>query len=251
MWIWLHKLGSPKRFYQLSKRLSPWFGWLALLAFAYGTYRGLLASPADYQQGESVRIMYVHVPAAWMSMFVYMVMAICSAVYLIWKITLADIIAKCSAPIGASFAFLALATGSLWGKPMWGTYWIWDARLTSELILLFIYLGYMGLRSAIEDHRTAGRACGVLALVGVVNIPIIHYSVEWWNTLHQGASVTKMDAPSIDSQMLIPLLLMALAYKLFFAAMVLIRARTELLEREQRTNWVRDLLQQEVKPTLQ
>lgn len=243
MWLWFHKLGSPKYFYNLATKLVPWLGWAALLTMLYGLYGGLVQAPADYQQGESFRIIYVHVPSAWMSMFVYMVIAISSAIFLIWKITLADIIARASAPIGASFAFLALITGSLWGKPMWGTYWIWDARLTSELLLLFIYLGYMGLGSAIEDRRVAARACALLAIVGVVNIPIIHYSVEWWNTLHQGASVTKLDAPSIETSMLIPLLIMALAFKLFYAALVLIRARADLLFQERKTNWVRDIIQ--------
>ena len=242
MWLWVHKLGSPKRFYAFASVLTPWLGWAAFLLMGYGLYRGLLIAPADYQQGESVRIMYVHVPAAWMSMFIYMVIALCSAIFLIWKITLADIVARTSAPIGASFTFLALVTGSLWGKPMWGTYWIWDARLTSELLLLFIYLGYMGLGSAIEDRRVAARACALLALVGVVNIPIIHYSVEWWNTLHQGASVSKLDTPSIDISMLIPLLLMAVAFMLFYAATLLLRARTDLLYQERNTSWVREIL---------
>ncbi len=242
MWTWLHKLGSPKIFYNLANRLIPWFGWGALLLMLYGLYGGLVQAPADYQQGDSFRIMYIHVPAAWMSLFIYMVIAFCSAVYLIWKITLADIIARASAPIGASFTFLALVTGSLWGKPMWGTYWIWDARLTSELLLLFIYLGYMGLGSAIEDRRVAARACALLAIVCVVIIPIIHYSVTWWNTLHQGSSVSVMNQSSIDKSMLVPLLVMAFAFKFYYVAVVLVRARTDLLFQERKTNWVRKVL---------
>jgi heme exporter protein C len=206
-----------------------------------GLYYSLWVAPPDYQQGESYRIMFIHVPAAWMSMFVYMVMAISGGIGLIWRIKLAEVIAASSAPLGASFTFLALVTGSLWGKPMWGTWWVWDARLTSELILLFLYLGVMALNSAIDDKRTAARASAVLALVGVVNIPIIHYSVEWWNTLHQGPTVTKFDAPSIHISMLIPLLLMAIAFKLYYLTVVLMRARCEVLERERNTGWVQEL----------
>jgi heme exporter protein C len=168
-------------------------------------------------------------------------MATSGAIGLIWRIKLADVVAASSAPIGASFTFLALATGSLWGKPMWGTWWVWDARLTSELILLFLYLGFIALQSAIEDKRNAARASAVLALVGVVNIPIIHYSVEWWNTLHQGPTVTKFDKPSIHLSMLVPLLLMAIAFKLYYLMTVLMRARCEVLERERNSSWARDL----------
>ena len=242
MWSFLHKFASPRYFYNLSGRLIPWFGALTLLLILAGLYLGLVKAPPDYQQGESYRIMFIHVPAAWMSMFIYMVMAGAGAIGLVWKIKLADIIAASCAPIGASFTFLALATGSLWGKPMWGTWWVWDARLTSELILLFLYLGYIALQSAIDDTRTAARASTVLALVGVVNIPIIHYSVVWWNTLHQGATVTKMSAPSIATSMLIPLLLMAVAFKLFFATVVLLRARNEVLKRESGSGWVKETL---------
>ncbi|HEW97738.1 MAG: heme ABC transporter permease [Candidatus Parabeggiatoa sp. nov. 3] len=245
MWAFFQKLSSPKYFYTLSGRLIPWFGWTCFVLMLVGLYYSLFFSPPDYQQKDSVRIMYVHVPAAWMSMFVYMVMATAAGIGLVWRIKLAEMIAASSAPIGASFTFLALATGSLWGKPMWGTWWVWDARLTSELILLFLYLGVIALNSAIEDKRTAARASGVLALVGVVNIPIIHYSVEWWNTLHQGSTVTQMitkfEAPTIHLSMLIPLLLMALAFKLFYATAVLMRARCEILERERNTRWVEDI----------
>ena len=227
----------------MSAKLVPWFAVSALLVAVYGLYLGLFVAPPDYQQGESYRIIFIHVPAAWMSMFVYVVMAVSAAIGLIWQIRLADVIAASSAPIGASFTFIALVTGSLWGKPMWGTYWVWDARLTSELILLFLYFGYMALQSSIEDQRMADKASGLLAIVGVVNIPIIHYSVEWWNTLHQGATVTKLDKPSIHIDMLIPLLLMALAFKLFYAAVVLIRARNEVLYRDRNRRWVRELIE--------
>jgi len=242
MWAFLHKFSSPKYFYSLSGHLIPWFGWLCLAFILVGLYYGLFEAPPDYQQGESYRIMFIHVPSAWMSLFIYMVMAIAGGIGLIWRIKLAEIVAASSAPIGASFTFLALATGALWGKPMWGTWWVWDARLTSELILLFLYLGVIALNSAIEDKRTAARASAVLALVGVVNIPIIHYSVEWWNTLHQGPTVTKFDAPSIHLSMLIPLLLMAVAFKLYYVLTVLMRARCEILERERNTSWVQELV---------
>lgn len=242
MWTFFHKFASPKYFYTLSGKMLPWLTAATVLSLLAGLYQGLWVAPADYQQGESYRIMFIHVPAAWMSMFVYMLMAGAGVIGLVWKIKLADIVAASCAPLGASFTFLALVTGSLWGKPMWGAWWVWDARLTSELILLFLYLGYIALQSAIDDTRTAARASTVLALVGVVNIPIIHYSVQWWNTLHQGATVTKMGAPSIATSMLIPLLLMALAFKLYFFTVVLLRARNEVLLRESGSSWVKDIL---------
>ena len=178
-------------------------------------------------------------------MFIYVVMAVAGLISLVWRIKLAEVVVVSSAPIGASFTFLALVTGSLWGKPMWGTWWVWDARLTSELILLFLYLGIIALYSAIEDKRVAARAVAILALVGVVNIPIIHYSVEWWNTLHQPATITKLDKPSIHPSMLIPLLLMALSFKLYYVAVVLMRARVEVLERERNSRWVQELVESE------
>ncbi|WP_367027276.1 heme ABC transporter permease [Methylococcus sp. ANG] len=241
MWTFFHKLASPKHFYRISGKLIPWLGAITAVLFVCGLYFGLFKAPPDYQQGESYRIMFVHVPAAWMSMFIYTFMAVLYAIHLIWNIKLADVMASSSAAMGASFTFLALVTGSLWGKPMWGTWWVWDARLTSELILLFLYLGYIALVSAIEDKRTAARAGGLLILVGVVNIPIIHYSVEWWNTLHQGPTVTKLDKPSIHPSMLLPLLLMALAFQCYYFTLVLVRARTELLERERRSAWIKEL----------
>jgi heme exporter protein C len=242
MWDFLHRVSSPKYFYSWAGKAIPWFGWSFLLIVIVGLYLGLVVAPADYQQGESYRIIYVHVPAAWLSMFVYMVMATAGAIGLIWKIKLSDVIASSSAPIGASFTFIALVTGALWGKPMWGAWWVWDARLTSELILLFLYFGVMALNAAIMDKRNAARASAVLALVGVVNIPIIHYSVQWWNTLHQGATITKIGAPSIHISMLIPLLLMAIAFKLFYGFVLLLKARAEILERERNTSWVQELV---------
>ncbi len=243
IWNWIQRFSSPKHFYSMSAPLIKWLAIATLFIGLYGLYLGLFVAPTDYKQGDSYRIMFVHVPAAWMAMFIYVVMAVSAAVGIIWRIRLADMVASASAPIGASFTFLALATGSLWGKPMWGTYWIWDARLTSMLILLFLYLGYMALQSAIDDQRSADKASGLLAIVGIVNIPIIHYSVVWWNTLHQGSSVTMVDAPSIHIDMLIPLLLMAVAFKLFYATMVLVRTRNEVLYRDRNRRWVRELVE--------
>jgi heme exporter protein C len=239
-----HQLGSPPSVYDLAQRLSPWVASLCLILFLAGLTGGLILAPSDYQQGESYRIIYIHVPSAWLSMFVYMVMAVSSAITLVWRMKLADIVTRASAPIGAAYTFLALVTGSLWGKPMWGTWWVWDARLTSELILLFLYLGYMALVSSIDDRRTASRAGAVLALVGVINLPIIHFSVEWWNTLHQGPTVTKFDQPSIAASMLIPLLIMALAFQLHYVWALLARIRSEILDTERRTAWVSDLMRQ-------
>lgn len=235
---YVHQLVSPKTFYPISRLLIPWLAATTGLLLVVGVYLALFVAPPDYQQGESVRIMFVHVPAAWMSMFVYMAMAVTGAIGLIWNIKLAEVFAGEAAPIGASFTLLALVTGSLWGKPMWGTWWEWDARITSELILLFLYLGVMALRASIDESKRAARAAAILTLVGVVNIPIIHYSVEWWNTLHQPASVSKIGAPSIHPSMLAPLLIMAVAFTLFFFTVALMRMRYEILEREKHTSWV-------------
>ncbi len=244
MFEYFYKYGSPRHFYDLSKLFVPWLGGICVILFIAGLTGGLVLAPPDYQQGESFRIIYVHVPSAWMSLFIYMVMAAAGATGLIWKVKVADALARASAPLGASFTFLALVTGSLWGKPMWGTWWVWDARLTSELILLFLYLGYIALQTAIDDRRTAARAGAILALVGVINIPIIHYSVEWWHTLHQGPTITKLDAPSIHISMLVPLLIMALAFMFYYAAVVLLRARYEILENERNSAWVCELIEQ-------
>ena len=239
---WFHRTGSPPHFYRMAGRWMPWLTTLFILLLVPGLIGGLILAPPDYQQGESYRIIYIHVPAAWMSLFVYMVMATCGVIVLVWRMKLAEVALISAAPIGASFTFIALVTGSLWGKPMWGTYWVWDARLTSELILLFLYLGVIGLYGAIDDKRVAGRAVSILAIVGVVNIPIIHYSVEWWNSLHQGPTITKFDAPSIDTRMLIPLLLMALAFKVYFIMSLFQRVRAELLHRERNSRWVEELV---------
>jgi heme exporter protein C len=241
-WVWFHKLGSPPHFYRIAGRLIPWFAWPAAALGLYGLVGGLAIAPADYLQGEGYRIVYVHAPAAWMSLMVYTVMATSAAVGLIWRMPVAHAIAASCAVIGASFTLLALATGSLWGRPMWGTYWEWDPRLTSELLLFFLYLGYIGLRNAIEDTARADRASAVLAIVGVVNVPIIHYSVVWWNSLHQVASVMKLDKPSMPAAMLWPLLSMFLAATLLFATLVLIRARGEVLRRERNARWLFDAI---------
>jgi heme exporter protein C len=241
----IHRSGSPAIFYRLAGRWYPWLLGIALLLMLVGGYSGLVLAPTDYQQGESYRIIFIHVPAAWMSMFIYVFMAGAGVLALVWRVKMAEVMAVSSAPIGASFTFLALVTGSLWGKPMWGTWWVWDARLTSELILLFLYLGVIALYSAIEDRRVASRAVSILAIVGVVNIPIIHYSVEWWNTLHQPATITKFDKPSMHPSMLWPLLTMALAFKLFYFSVVLMRARVEVLERERNTRWVLELVEEQ------
>ena len=236
------KYSSPASFYPLAGRLIPWFGILAAILIVIGLYLGFVVAPTDYKQGEAYRIMFIHVPAAWMSMFIYMVLAISAGIGLIWRIKLADMVAAASAPIGASFTFLALVTGSLWGKPMWGTWWVWDGRLTSELILLFLYFGYMALLGSIDDRRNASRAAAILALVGLVNIPIIHFSVEWWSTLHQPATITKLGKPSMDASMLWPLLVSALGFHLYYFTAVLIRTRCEVLDRERNSNWVREML---------
>ena len=240
------KYASPVLFYPLAGKWIPWLTGATILCLGVGLYLGLFVAPTDYQQGESYRIMFIHVPSAWMSMFIYMVMAGSGAVALVWKTKISEILASACAPLGASFTLLALVTGSLWGKPMWGTYWAWDARLTSELILLFLYLGFMALEASIDDPRRAARAAAVLALVGVVNIPIIHFSVEWWNTLHQPASVTSVErvgAPAIHGSMLTPLLLMFVGFKLYFFTLVLVRMRSGILLREKHSRWVADLIQ--------
>lgn len=224
-----HRFANPTRFLKLSKVIEPWALAIMVLCLAGGLYYALFSSPVDYQQGHTVRIMYIHVPSAWMAMFCYLAMALASAVALIWKHQLADIAAKATAPIGAGFTLLALVTGALWGKPMWGTWWVWDARLTSVLVLFFLYLGYMALRDAFDDPARGAKSAAILSLVGVVNVPIIKFSVDWWNTLHQPASVVRMDGPAIHPEMLLPLLLMAVAFKSYYVWLVLIRIRQELM----------------------
>jgi len=242
VWNWIHRLASPPHFYRMAGSLVPWLLWPAVLLIVIGGYGGLVMAPADYMQGEGFRMIYFHVPSAYLSMMIYMVMAGASAIGLIWRIKLAHAVAASAAPIGASFTALALLTGMLWGKPMWGTYWVWDARLTSELVLLFLYIGFISLRAAFDELAQADRAGAVLAVVGVVNIPIIHFSVIWWNTLHQGPTITKLDNPSITLDMLWPLLTMILGYTLFFLGVIAMRVRAEVLNRESRSRWVGELL---------
>ncbi len=228
----MHRFANPARFLRITAVVLPWTTGLTAATLVAGLYLGLVIAPPDYQQGDTVRIMFVHVPAAWMAMAVYGVIAIASAVGLVWKHPLADLSAKAAAPIGAAFTFLALLTGSLWGKPMWGTWWEWDARMTSVLILFFIYIGYMAMWQAFDDPTRAAKFCAILALVGAVNLPIIKFSVDWWNTLHQPASVVTMSGPKIHSSILVPLLVMILAFKLYFITVLLHRIRAEILARK-------------------
>ncbi len=241
-WTWFHRLASPPHVYALAARLTPWFAWPATLLIVGGLYGGLVLAPPDYQQGDDFRIIYVHAPSAWMSLMVYVTMAVAAAVALIWRMKVAHAVAASCAPIGASFTLAALVTGSLWGRKMWGTYWEWDPRLTSELILLFLYIGYMALRSAIEELQRADRASALLAIVGVVNVPIIHYSVVWWNSLHQAPTVMKLAKPEMPAAMLVPLLLMLAGFTFFFGAVLLVRLRAEVLRRERSASWVREAL---------
>jgi heme exporter protein C len=228
-WFWY---ASPQTFYPLAGRMAPWFGFAAAILAAAGLYIGFFVAPTDAQQGEVYRVIYIHVPAAWMSMFIYVVMACWAALGLAFNTRLSGMMASALAPTGALFTFIALWTGSLWGRPTWGTYWVWDARLTSELVLLFLYFGFIALQAAIDDPRRADRAGALLAIVGAVNIPIIHYSVVWWNTLHQGASVSLTKAPTMAAQMLTGMLLMALAFWMYSIAVTLLRVRCIIKERE-------------------
>jgi len=237
----MHRYANPTRFMALSARLIPWAAGATVVLFAVGLYLALFVAPPDYQQGETVRIMFIHVPAAWMAVAAYTFIAGASAVALIWRHPLADVAAKSAAPVGACFTFLALITGSLWGKPMWGTWWVWDARLTSVLVLFLIYLGYMAVWHAIEEPQRAGRVAAILALAGLVNIPIIKFSVEWWNSLHQPASVLKIGGPSVHSSILVPLLVMALAYTALFVVLELVRMRAEVVRRRIRTTLIAEL----------
>lgn len=231
----LDYFANPARFLRLANAVLPWCVGATAILLTGGFYMALFVAPADYQQGESVRIMYVHVPAAWMAMFVYTNIAIASALSLIWRHPLADLAASASAPIGAAFTFLALVTGSLWGKPMWGTWWVWDARLTSVLILFFLYLGHMAITSAFDNPARGAKSAAVLALVGFVNVPIIKFSVDWWNTLHQPASVFRAGGPTIHPDMLWPLLIMAVGYTLFYITLLLLRIKSELIGARLRT----------------
>ncbi len=228
----MHRFANPARFVRVSSAVLPWVTALAVLCIGSGLYFGLFSSPVDYQQRDTVRIMYVHVPSAWMSMFVYSGMALASAISLVWKHPLADLAAKASAPLGAGFTLVALVSGALWGQPTWGTWWVWDARLTSVLILFFLYLGYIALWEAFDDPQRAAKAAAILALVGAVNIPIIKFSVDWWNTLHQPASVMTLSGPSIHISMLIPLLLMALGFTFYYVAVLILRIQREIVARK-------------------
>jgi len=235
------KYSSPQTFYPLAGRMIPWFAWLAAVFAIVGLYISFAIAPTDFQQGEAYRIIFVHVPAAWMSMVIYIVMAGWAAFGLALNARLSAMMAQALAPTGAIFTFIALVTGSLWGKPMWGTWWVWDARLTSELILLFLYLGFIALQSSIDDTRRADRAGALLALVGVVNVPIIYFSVKWWNTLHQGSTISMGAAPKMVTTMLIGMLLMALAFWMYTIAVALMRVRCIMLERERSSEWVKQL----------
>lgn len=241
-WTWFHRFGSPPHVYRLARTLTPWFAWPAALLILAGLYGGLVLAPPDYQQGDGFRMIYVHVPSAYLSIMIYSIMGVAAAIGLIWRMKVAHAVAASCAPIGASFTVAALATGSLWGRPMWGTYWEWDPRLTSELLLLFLYLGYMGLRSAFDDLQRADRASAVLAIVGLVNVPIIHFSVVWWNSLHQGSSILRLGGSTIATSMLVPLLMMIVGFTLYFAAILLMRLRGEVLRRERAASWVKEVL---------
>jgi heme exporter protein C len=232
------RYASPATFYPIAGKMAPWFGAAAAVLTAVGVYIGLVVAPTDFQQGEAYRIIFIHVPSAWMSMFIYLVMASWSALALGFGTRLSAMMAQSLAPTGALMTFIALATGSLWGRPTWGTYWAWDARMTSELILLFLYLGVIALRNAIDDPRRADRACAVLSLVGAINVPIIYYSVKWWNTLHQGASVSVGAAPKMAMTMLAGMLVMAFAAWFYTIAVSLVRVRAIVLERERGSAWV-------------
>ena len=231
----MQQFANPRRFLRLVALVEPWAWSLTVILFAVGLYMSLIVAPQDYQQGETVRIMFVHVPAAWMSLLAYLDMAAASAIAIIFRHPLADLAAKAAAPIGACFTFLALATGSLWGKPMWGTWWVWDARLTSMFVLFLLYLGYIAVWHAIDDPARAARVAAIVALVGAINLPIIKFSVDWWNTLHQPASVLRVGGPTIHPSLLVPLLIMALAFTLLFITLHLAAMRNEILRRRVRT----------------
>lgn len=241
MWEWIHKAGSPKTCYRWCRAWQPWFATLCLVLLLVGLIDGLLFAPVDYQQGNAYRILFLHVPSAILSLFIYTTMAVSAFLFLVWKIKVADMVAEVSAPIGALFTALTLITGALWGRPTWGTFWIWDARLTSELILLFIYFGIMALRSAVPDQRASSKITSIMILIGAVNIPIIHYSVDWWHTLHQGATILKLGKPSISIAMLVPLLIMLAAFFLYFAWQLCARLRSELVSRDLESRWVKEL----------
>lgn len=239
---WFHQLGSPPYVYRLADRLSPWLGALGLVLLAVGAFWGLVIAPTDYQQGESYRIIYIHPQTAYVGMMAYVVMAVSAAIGYVWRLKLAHATAVSAAPIGAWFTFCALCTGALWGKPTWGTYWQWgDPRIMFEALLLFLFLGYLALRGAFDDRDKADRVTAILAVVGVVNIPIIHYSVEWWNSLHQGPTILRADSPAMTTDMLIPFLIMVAGFTLTFYWLLLRRLQAEIIEREGNARWIREL----------
>ncbi len=239
---WFYQLASPKWCYQISGTLLPYFLITALVLLTAGLVWGFAFAPQDYQQGNSFRIIYIHVPSAILAQSIYLTMAIAGGIGIIWKMKVADMVAYACAPIGASMAFIALLTGAIWGKPTWGSWWVWDARLTSMLILLFLYFGVMALYSAMEKPETAARSVAILALVGLVNIPIIKYSVDWWNTLHQPATFTLTEKPAMPVEMWLPLLVMVIGFYCFFASALMLRLRNEILNREKRAGWVKQLV---------
>ena len=232
---------SPNGFYFFTTQLTPWLLSISLILISYGIYQGLFIVPPDYQQGDAFRIMYVHVPSAWLSLFAYSVLAFCSIVSLVWRIKVFEVLSLSAAKIGALFTFLTLVTGAIWGKPMWGTWWVWDARLTSELILFFIYISIILLNYSFDDYKKGARAANILAIVGLINIPIIHFSVEWWNTLHQGPSVMKIGTPSISTEMLIPLIYVSIGFTFYFFGSLFLSARNILLTRERHKAWVKNI----------
>jgi len=236
------RFSSPATLYPLAGKITPWATAIAVILILVGLYMSFFVAPTDYKQGEGYRIIFIHVPAAWMSMFIYLVMAGWSAIGLTFNTRVSGMMAQALAPTGALMTFIALWTGAFWGKPMWGTWWVWDARITSELILLFLYLGFMALRSAIDDPRRGDRAGGILLLVGVVNIPIIYYSVQWWNTLHQGSTIKMNDKTSMDETMLTAMLIMTLGFWAYSIAVAMVRVRVVILEREANTTWVKEMI---------
>ena len=248
MWLFFHKLASPKYFYSIATNFIPWLFILGAILMSFGIINGLFFAPPDYQQGDAFRIIYVHVPSAYLSMMIYVLMAITSIVGLVWRIKLAHAVTVSAAPIGAWFTLLALITGSIWGRPMWGTWWEWgDPRLTSELLMLFLYLGYIALRAAIPDNNKADKLSSILILIGAINIPIIHFSVEWWTSLHQGSTLLKSGGPAIATSMLYPLLAMIFGLSLYFGGLLLTRIKAEVLNREKHTRWIKEMIRKDEK----
>ena len=237
--LWFNQTGSPPNFDRFAARWAPWAFALALIFLLVGVYGAWFSVPADYQQGENFRILYIHVPCAWMSLFIFVVMAVQSFIALVWRIKVCEILAMACAPVGAAFTLITLVTGSIWGKPTWGTWWTWDPRLTSELVLLFLYIGVIGLNNAIEDRRAAARAAGFLALIGLINVPIVHFAVQWWNTLHQGQTIRLIGPSKMDPSMFWPLIATTLGSKAWFVGSLLQRARVMNLELEAGKDWAR------------